>query len=66
MTFFPVECAAEQQGGYITLVKAGKSLYGYSSSVVVEVRDWIPVISSTDGRELKNISPAQSYVNNIV
>lgn len=41
------------QRNSIGLVGADKSLYGYPSSVVVEVQHWILERSITDGRELE-------------
>lgn len=51
--FLSVECAAEQLNGNNELDKMGESLYGYSTSGVVEVRDWISKTFSIDGKVLK-------------
>lgn len=51
--FLPVECAVDQQGGSSYLAETEDSLYGYSSSAVVEIRNWIRMTSSTDGKELR-------------
>lgn len=48
-----VECAAEQRKSINGLAQTKGSMYGYSSSAVVKVRDRVPLTSSIDGRELK-------------
>lgn len=53
IAFLPVENGSEQQAGNNELAEENGFLYKYSSSTIVEVRDWISVISSTDGREVE-------------
>lgn len=50
MTFLPVECAVEKQSGNNGLIEMEAFLYDYSSSAVVNVREWIPVTSFADVR----------------
>lgn len=53
VAFLPVEFVAEQPASHIKLAKTEHSLYEYSSSTIVEVRDWILVTSYFDRREPK-------------
>lgn len=48
-----VDGALELQSGNTELAGVEQLLYGYTSAAVVEVRDWLQVTSTTNGRKQK-------------
>lgn len=65
MMILSFDRAAEQQSGSNELAEMRTCMHRYSSFVIADVRDWIPVTSIADGIDKSECS-AQCHVNNII